>query len=123
MKIILPVAVAATVLLKAFNLKTSERAGLVYAVVLVFIVLGRELEPDRSSLDLSPASLKNLRQNDNDVDGLLENSAGDISDEKSEVIFHVCGGAFVFRVDVQSVPSSAATHTGKHSVELPGAED
>jgi hypothetical protein len=39
-KIILPVAVAAMVLLEALNLKTSERAGLVYAVVFVFIVLG-----------------------------------------------------------------------------------
>lgn len=40
MKIILPVAAAAIVLLEAFNLKTSEGAGLVYAVVLFFIVLG-----------------------------------------------------------------------------------
>ena len=40
MKIILPIAVAATVLLEAFNLKTSERAGLIYALVFVFIVSG-----------------------------------------------------------------------------------
>lgn len=40
MKIILPVAAAAIVLLEAFNLKTSEGAGLAYAVVLFFIVLG-----------------------------------------------------------------------------------
>ena len=40
MKIILPLAVAAMVLLEMFNLKTSQRAGLVYALVFVFIVLG-----------------------------------------------------------------------------------
>ncbi len=40
MKIVLPVAVAAVVLLEAFNLKMSERAGLVYAAVFVVIVSG-----------------------------------------------------------------------------------
>jgi hypothetical protein len=39
-KIILPAAVAATVLLEVFNLKTSEGAGLLYAIVFGLIVVG-----------------------------------------------------------------------------------